>query len=153
VLEEGVFEYEVAADRPELAVSLLRCVGTISRPDPMATRPGLAGPDIATPDGQMIGETRFALGLMSNARREDLLPAWERFALPLMRSETRGGGDLSPTGTLLEVKGAELSAIRRVDGEVEVRIWNPSDSSRRPSIGGREIELGPARIEAVRLPL
>jgi alpha-mannosidase len=152
VLQEGVFEYEVAADRPELAISLLRCVGTISR-GTMATRPGPAGPDIATPEGQMIGETAFALGLFRNARSEDLLPAWERFALPLMRSEARGGGDLPARGTLLAVTGAELSAIRRVDDGIEVRVWNPADALRRTTIGGVEIDLGPARIEAVRLPL
>jgi hypothetical protein len=150
VLQEGVFEYEVVADRPELATSLLRCVGTISR-GAMATRPGPAGPDIATPEGQMIGETRFALGLLLDARPEGLLPAWERFALPLMQSEARGGGDLPRRGTLLELTGAEVSAIRRVDGELEVRIWNPSDAPRTASIGGRRIELGPARIETVGL--
>ena len=151
MLHEGVFEYEVVADRPEIAVSLLRCVGTISR-GAMATRPGPAGPDIPTPEGQMIGETRFTLGLMAKASAEDLLPAWERFALPLMRSEARGGGDLPARGTLIEVKGAQVSAIRRVGGVVEVRIWNPSDASRRAFVGGREIQLGPARIETVTLP-
>jgi len=152
VLHEGVFEYEVVADRPEMAVSLLRCVGTISR-GAMATRPGPAGPDIATPEGQMIGETRFNLGLVAKASAKDLLPAWERFALPLMRSEARGGGDLPARGTLIEVQGAQVSAIRRVGGEVEVRIWNPSEASRRATVGDTEIDLGPARIESVRRPV
>jgi len=118
----------------------------------MATRPGPAGPDIATPEGQMIGETRFTLGLMAKVSAKDLLPAWERFALPLMRSEARGGGDLPARGTLLAVKGAELSSIRRVDGKVEVRVWNPHDASRRASVGGREFQLGPSRIESVTVP-
>jgi alpha-mannosidase len=151
ILQEGVFEYEVIPEPGTLAISLLRCVGTISR-GAMATRPGPAGPDIATPEGQMIGETRFALGLLLRVRPEDLLPAWEQFALPLMRSEARGGGDLPTRGTLLEVTGAEVSAIRRVGDQIEVRLWNPSDASRQASVGERKIELGPARIETVRLP-
>jgi alpha-mannosidase len=151
VLHEGVFEYEVIPDPGALAVTLLRSVGTISRPDPMATRPGLAGPDIPTPQGQMIGETPFRLGLLRDARVDDLLHGWERFALPLMSSEARGGGDLPATGSLLEIEGAELSAIRRVEGVVEVRVWNPSSTARHAKVGGREIELGPARIETVRL--
>jgi alpha-mannosidase len=152
VLQEGVFEYEVVPDPAGLVVTLLRCVGTISR-GAMATRPGPAGPDIATPQGQMIGEIPFSVGLLWNARPEDLLPIWERFALPLIPSEARGGGHLPPRGTLLEVSGAELSSVRRVDGEVEVRVWNPTGSTRRATIGGREITLGPARIESVRLPV
>jgi alpha-mannosidase len=151
VLQEGVFEYEVIPEPGNLAISLLRCVGTISR-GAMATRPGPAGPDIATPEGQMIGETAFALGLLPEARREDLLPAWERFVLPLMQSEARGGGDLPARGTLLEVRGAEVSSIRRVGDEMEVRVWNPSLDLVRASIGGRQVELGPARIETIRLP-
>jgi mannosylglycerate hydrolase len=155
VLQEGVFEYEVIPEPGILAISILRCVGTISR-GAMATRPGPAGPDIATPEGQMIGETRFALGLLADVRADDLLPAWERFALPLMRSEARGGGDLAARGTLLEVSGAEVSAIRRAEnetGEIEVRVWNPFDTTRRASIAGRELELGPARIETMRVPM
>ncbi|MGH2576198.1 MAG: hypothetical protein ACRDG9_00375, partial [Actinomycetota bacterium] len=49
---EGVFEYEVTEG--ELAITLLRCVGTISRQH-LVTRPFAAGPDVATPDAQMLG--------------------------------------------------------------------------------------------------
>jgi Glycosyl hydrolases family 38 N-terminal domain/Alpha mannosidase middle domain len=150
VFHEGVFEYEVVPEPGELTVTLLRSVGTISR-GAMATRPGPAGPDIATPEGQMIGATPFVLGLLPRARPDDLLSSWERFALPLMRSEARGGGDLPARGSLLLVEGAELSAVRRVDGEVQVRVWNPSMRSRRARIDDQRLDLGPARIETVRL--
>jgi alpha-mannosidase len=151
MLQEGVFEYEVIPDPGSLAVTLLRCVGTISR-GAMATRPGPAGPDVATPEGQMIGQTGFALGLLPGARPADLLPMWERFALPLMQSEARGGGDLPASGTLLEVSGAELSAVRRVGDHIEVRVWNPSATKLRAGVAGRLFELGPARIETMRVP-
>jgi len=53
MLTKGVPEYEAAADG--LRLTLLRCVGTISRPSGLATRPDGAGPGIATPDGQCRG--------------------------------------------------------------------------------------------------
>ena len=43
----------------------------------------LAGPDIPTPDAQMIGTTAFSLAIAPAPQRNDLLQLWERFALPL----------------------------------------------------------------------
>jgi hypothetical protein len=63
----------------------------------------------------------------------------------------RGGGDLPDTGSLLEVEGAELSSVRKVDGHTEVRIWNPGRKAREARVAGRTIRLGPARIETIRL--
>lgn len=53
LLTKGLPEYE--AGRDGLRLTLLRCVGTISRPAGLATRPLAAGPEIATPDGQCHG--------------------------------------------------------------------------------------------------
>jgi alpha-mannosidase len=147
---EGVFEYEVSPN--ELAITLLRCVGTISRPS-LSTRPWPAGPDVATPQAQMLGATSFAVALRPAATADGLLRDRERFALPLRTVPAPGGGTLPGTGTLLEVSGdAELSSVRRVQGRVEVRLWNPwKDHPARGSIGGRKVELAPARIETLRL--
>ncbi|MGZ4109396.1 MAG: glycoside hydrolase family 38 N-terminal domain-containing protein [Actinomycetota bacterium] len=147
---EGVFEYEVAGD--ELAIALLRAVGTISR-DSMPTRPWPAGPGVPTPEAQLIGRSAFALGLRGGATRDDLLSDWERFALPLLRAEAAGGGDLQDTGSLLELDGeAQLSNVRRHDGGVEVRLWNHrQDRSVHARVDGSEVELGPARIETITL--
>ncbi len=150
VLAEGVFEYEVTGD--ELAVTVLRSVGSISHA-PLVTRPSHAGPDIGTPDAQMIGETGFELAIMPGAKPEDLLPAWEQFALPLIESRvpaTGGAGILPSSGTLLQVEDAELSAVRRLpDGRVEARIWNPMMEQRQTTVAGNVVSLGPARIETI----
>jgi len=53
LLTKGLPEYEASPDG--LRLTLLRCVGTISRPAGMPTRALAAGPDIATPDGQCRG--------------------------------------------------------------------------------------------------
>jgi alpha-mannosidase len=53
LLTKGLPEYEASADG--LRLTLLRCVGTISRPPGLPTRPVGAGPEIPTPDGQCHG--------------------------------------------------------------------------------------------------
>jgi alpha-mannosidase len=79
VLHEGVFEYEVV-DRTALAVTVLRCVGTISR-ETLATRPYPAGPGTPTPNAQMLGSTELRLGIWTGADEATLLERWDRFAL------------------------------------------------------------------------
>ena len=149
VMHEGVFEYEVV-DGSAIAVTLLRCVGTISR-ERMATRPFPAGPDVPTPLAQMIGETAFCIGIWPNANVRELLPQWERFALPLTTAVATGGGTLPASGSLLEVSGAAaLSNVRRRDGALEVRLWNPrTDTPVHATVGGNDMVLGPARIETI----
>ena len=61
LLTKGLPEYEASPDG--LRLTLLRCVGTISRPPGMATRPLAAGPQIATPDGQCRGRHVFEYAL------------------------------------------------------------------------------------------
>jgi alpha-mannosidase len=53
LLTKGIPEYEASLEG--LRLTLLRCVGTISRPAGLPTRPLAAGPEIATPDGQCRG--------------------------------------------------------------------------------------------------
>jgi alpha-mannosidase len=61
LLTKGLPEYE--ARRDGLRLTLLRCVGTISRPNGLKTRPRGAGPDLATPDGQCLGTHLFEYAL------------------------------------------------------------------------------------------
>ena len=57
LLTKGLPEYEASDDG--LRLTLLRCVGTISQPPGLATRPLAAGPNIPTPDGQCRGRHVF----------------------------------------------------------------------------------------------
>jgi alpha-mannosidase len=61
LLTKGLPEYEASAEG--LRLTLLRCVGTISRPPGLPTRPVAAGPDIATPEGQCRGSHVFEYAL------------------------------------------------------------------------------------------
>jgi len=148
--EEGVFEYEVAGG--ELVITLLRCVGTISR-ETIPTRPFAAGPGVPTPEAQMIGTAAFAVGLEPGARPEGLVPSWERFALPLREAPAAGGGSLAASGTLLSIEGeAALSSVRRAGGDLEIRLWNPmAERVAWARLSGRTVTLGRARIETVTL--
>ncbi|HET8892977.1 MAG TPA: glycosyl hydrolase-related protein [Gaiellaceae bacterium] len=67
LLTKGLPEYEASPDG--LRLTLLRCVGTISRPAGMATRPVAAGPDIPTPDGQCRGTHVFEYAIRFDADR------------------------------------------------------------------------------------
>ena len=151
VLHEGVFEYELTAGN-ELAVTLLRCVGTISR-QALATRPYPAGPDVATPNAQMIGTTEFSLGVWHGANAHGVLQQWERFALPLVSAVAPGGGSLPRSGRLLSIDGeGQLSSIRAHGGAVRVRLWNArSDESIVAAIEGTPATLRPAEIATVSL--
>jgi hypothetical protein len=157
LLAEGVIEYEVAED--ELGVVLQRAVGTISR-KALATRPVKAGPDIPAPAAQLQGRMTFALAVQPGADRASLLDDWERYALPLLEidppgpgSSADGAAEGSLSGRLLEVTGARLSAVRRAAGDgIEVRIWNDAGERGKARVAGREVDLGPYRIETVRLP-
>jgi hypothetical protein len=149
IVHEGVFEYEVSGNH-ELAVTLLRCVGTISR-EHLATRPFQAGPGTPTPAAQMLGETSFAVGVWAPAAREGLWERVERFALPLLEAIAVGGGDLPSSGAFREIDGpVQLSNIRKREGAVEVRLWNPDAAA--PAVAtadGREVALGPAEIRTI----
>jgi alpha-mannosidase len=151
VLHEGVFEYELTSGN-ELAVTLLRCVGTISR-QALATRPYPAGPDVATPDAQMMGSTEFSLGVWHGAIAPGVLQQWERFALPLVSAAAPGGGSLPRSGHLLSIEGeGQLSSIRAHEGAVQVRLWNAHpDESIVAAIEGTTATLRPAEIATVSL--
>jgi alpha-mannosidase len=155
VLHEGVFEYEVSGGRA-LVVTLQRCVGTISAKS-LATRPWAAGPQTPTPGAQLLGETAFAIGVWAAAPIDDtasLLRAWERFALPVVEAPAAGGGRLPEAGSLIDLRpgDAQLSNIRRREEQVEVRLWNPrQDRAVTADVRGTPVEIGPARIETLRL--
>ncbi len=151
LFHEGVFEYEIDPGG-RIAVTLLRCVGTISR-ETLATRPFPAGPQTPTPTAQMIGETPFVLGVWDAAQRAGLCERWERFALPLAEAPAAGHGPLPSSDAFAEIDGdLQVSNIRRRAGRLEARVWNPwIDRTVAGSIGDRSVTLGPARIETLDL--
>ena len=171
VLARGLPEVEPVPtdDGVELAVTLLRAVGWLSRDDLIA-RPQGAGPAMPTPEAQCQGHHRFELAVCpfagdTGARRLHL--AAERFTAP-PRVFVAG-----PHDPRLDLKPAErpvgaekpqrdatwrvaltpplaLSALkpREAGAGVVARVWNPTP---RPVQGRLEVTPRPAAAHRVRL--
>lgn len=150
IFTEGVIEYELIPPRT-LAATLMRCTGTISRPIPIATRLGPAGPDVPTPAAQLIGRTHLRFAVAAGGTPTDPISTWERYSLGILDVDT--GGDVIPgKGSLLDLKVPALSSIGRTEARTWVRCWNPDDGEQLADIGGRSIRLRPHRIETVEIP-
>jgi mannosylglycerate hydrolase len=142
VVHEGLLEYELVALRPdgatELALTVLRATGMLSRVE-MATRPLPAGPPDRLDGPQMLApvEARYALavGPVDPYRLVD-----DAF-LPLEVVAAPGGGRRRATGSALRIDGAEVSAVRRVDADLEVRVFNPTADPVVVTVPGRSGRL------------
>jgi alpha-mannosidase len=132
----GLPEYEALREDDgtvTLALTLLRCVGWLSRPD-LGTRRGPAGPSLETPGAQMPGRWTFHYSLIPHQGRwEAAWPEAHGFARPLraVRAED-GAARLPASGSPLEIEpqALVLSAFKTAedgDGTV-VRVYNTSDA-------------------------
>jgi alpha-mannosidase len=138
VTHEGLLEYELVEGGRALALTLLRATGILSRPAP-ALRPNAAGPGIPLEGPQLVGHHRVryavAVGDVDPWRIADL--AW----LPLVVVRATGGGPLGRSGSRLQVSGAEVSALHRVDGAIEMRVFNPTGDAATVSVPGHSGDL------------
>jgi alpha-mannosidase len=142
VVHEGVCEYELVDIQPgpdgdtasAMALTVLRSTGMLSRLG-MAYRPFPAGPLTPVDGLQMTGRPitlRYALSVGCDdpyALADDVL-------LPLEVVATLGGGTRADAGTELNVDGAEVSALHRQDGLLELRVFNPTSETSTVSIAG-----------------
>src|SRR5437773_1909133 len=117
LLAPGFFEYEWTR-RGDLVLTLLRCVGELSRGD-LPTRPGHAGWPTATPLAQCLGMSRVELAIapvsQAELERGDLIPSlWEDAFLPVRGFWLRDAGDLvvPPIDIALEGTGLVVSAVK-----------------------------------------
>jgi alpha-mannosidase len=155
VLAPGFFEYEHDAGG-DLIVTLLRCVGQLSRED-LPTRPGHAGWPTATPGAQCLGRDRLQLAVAPVTARETeqgapLARLWEDAFLQPRAVWLRQATELSlpPIDLRLEGEGLVFSSLkpaRDARGTV-VRCYNATASE----VEGR-VELaaplaGAARVRA-----
>ncbi len=120
ILAPGFFEYEWTA-RGDLLVTLLRCVGELSRSD-LATRPGHAAWPMPTPEAQCLGTETIALGLAPITEEEIRTPGllerlWEDTYVPPVAHWIRCYQAAEPLpdraiGCHLEGEGLVLSALK-----------------------------------------
>jgi hypothetical protein len=143
VAHEGLAEYELVEieDRPEgrragaMALTLLRSTGMLSRLG-MSYRPLPAGPLTPVEGLQMEGRRIEAHYALCHSCSDPYGMVDEAF-LGLEVIESIGGGTRPDSGSALRVTGAEVSAVRRVPGGLEVRVFNPTPFPAEVSLGGR----------------
>ena len=140
LLTKGIPEYEASEDG--LRLTLLRCVGTISRPSGLPTRPHAAGPDIATPDGHCRGRhvfeyaLRFDGGDLSNAA---LVRASQDYRTDFLRGD--------PFETPLELGGdVVFSCLKQAEDRngLVLRVFNPNP---RPEAVTLSLPAKPLRVD------
>jgi mannosylglycerate hydrolase len=142
VVHDGVNEYELVdlASGPRgqwastLALTVLRATGMLSRAG-MAYRPLPAGPLTPVEGLQMTGRTvsfRYAL----NVAGDDPYSLADDVLLPLEVLTSPGGGLRPPSGSALVVTGAEVSAVHRSAGALEVRVFNPGPEPTEVTVAG-----------------
>jgi alpha-mannosidase len=163
LLTKGLPEYEVGADCV-LRLTLLRCVGTISRPPGLRTRPVGAGPPVPTPEGQCLGVHSFEYALRFDADRlsdAGLLRAAQDYRTDFVAAE--------PLEPPVELDGdvvfSCLKGAEEADGIV-LRVFNPNSTAQRIGVRGMDVvrvrldeeadadgglELAPGEIATFRL--
>jgi alpha-mannosidase len=136
LLTTGLPEYEAAPDG--LRLTLLRCVGTISQPSGLPTRPYAAGPGIPTPEGQCRGTHVFEYAIRADAH--ELTDAALVRAGQDYRTDFLTGDPFTPPLTIhgdvvfSALKGAE-------DGNgIILRLFNPNARAEEVRIDGVEAE-------------
>jgi mannosylglycerate hydrolase len=143
IFNKGLQEGEVVRDRKgrqAYALTLLRCVGWLSRPD-LTSRRGGAGPTIATPDAQMPGTHTFEYSLMTyegNWHDAGVQAMAHSFAYPPLAFATNvhegSFGREAPLATI--TPGVVPTALARSeeDGAPYVRAYNATGVPAEASI-------------------
>ncbi len=139
VVHDGVCEYELVdidhAHAHTLALTVVRSTGMLSRLG-MAYRPFPAGPMTPVEGLQMRGKRitlRYALALDC----DDPYGLADDVLLPLEVVTSLGGGPRPGSGSELTVDAAEVSALHRVGGVLELRVYNPTERPTTVTIPGR----------------
>jgi alpha-mannosidase len=146
LLHDGLLEYELVDGGRELALTLLRSVGFLSRSEP-ALRPAPAGPTLPVRGALMLGEQRVDYAVLLHAgdwRAADCYGAADAFLVPFARARAGGHANASrpASGTALRVDGAEVSAVLRERRQLVVRVFR---TARRAGPVTIEHEGAPAR--------
>jgi alpha-mannosidase len=122
LLTKGLPEYEASPEG--LRLTMLRCVGTISQPPGLPTRPISAGPEIATPEGQCRG--RHVLEYAVRLDGDDLTNAGLVRASQDYRTDFLRGDPFEPP---LELAGdIVFSCLKAAEegGGLVLRVFNPN---------------------------
>jgi alpha-mannosidase len=154
VVGDGTFEYEVGDGGRELAVTLLRATGWLSRRR-LPLRPDPAGPAVPVEGAQVQGPRWWRYGLLLHAgdwERAHVSRRADAFLNPLeaVMGSSAAPASRPPAGQVLPVGGAEVSAVIGDGNGVVVRLFNPGSQVTSATVGDENILLGPGQIATVR---
>ena len=136
VLGEGLPEHEVLPGEPgaTMALTLLRCVGALSRQD-LTTRQGHSGPARPTPDAQCIARHQFRYGVCLHGGHgsAEVATIAERFDVPLMAHPAQlHPAGLSPVVSLIQIEPPDLmlTALKCNDAATDLvlRFYNTGEN-------------------------
>lgn len=129
LLLDRASEYELVDGGRELAVTLLRSVGRLSRNvHPNRTEP--AGPQVETPDAQCLGESGTSLAVLAHRNTwhaDGVLAAAEQWSHDIVDAPATGAAtapepaDLCTAGLQVEGEGVVMSSLRRRNDWLELR--------------------------------
>jgi len=156
VIADGTFEYEVCDGGRELAVTLLRATGWLSRRR-LPVRPDPAGPAVPVEGAQVQGRRQWRYGVLLHAgdwERAGLLGRAAAFLEPFEACAGTGlvrpaAGRRPSEGRALRVSGVEVSAVLRAGGDVVVRVFNPGTQPATATVGDEAVALRPGEIATV----
>jgi mannosylglycerate hydrolase len=134
ILNKGLPEYEVIPENNTVALTLLRCVGWLSRWD-LENKRGNAGPSLPTPEAQCLGEHVFSYTLIPHQGNWDdarISQKTKQYKIKILTQQLKNQpGNLSDKYSFIEVEGEylEISAIKKHEFEdkLVVRVYNPTD--------------------------
>jgi len=144
ILNKGLPEYEIIPDNNTIALTLVRCVGWLSRGD-LEYRKENAGPSLSTPEAQCLGENTFSYAVIPHQGswvEAYISQRTKQFKTKILTQQLRNqSGNLPSSFSFIQLEGEylEISAIKKHEFEdkLVIRIYNPTD---RETIG--KIKLG-----------
>lgn len=136
VLNRGLPEVEVSRTQEgtEIALTLLRCVGWLSRGD-LPCRPGYAGPALPTPEAQCLGRHTFQYALVLHPGDwRAVISEAEAFQTELRAvSVHTGAGSLPARASFVTVDPpcVQISALKTAQEgqDLILRLWNPKQQT------------------------
>jgi alpha-mannosidase len=151
LVTRGLPEYEarVTPASAELCLTLLRCVGTISKPSgAISTRPLSAGPDLPTPEGQCLGHHELEYALLVGADDIDdvqLLRESQDYRRGFIVIAGAGANSDPPLKLEGDVVFSCLKGAEAGDGLI-LRLFNPSEVATKARVTG-PFEASRARLD------
>jgi alpha-mannosidase len=156
ILLDHLSEYELTDDGRELALTVLRSTGLISRNDnPYRQDP--AGPQLAIPDAQMRGPWRMTFGLLPHSGdwvEAGVAKAAEQYRHDPVVSFGNAPADATwpppgaaDDGLALDGSEVELASLRRRDADwLEARVVNLAGEPRTANLRGDILEARRATL-------